>query len=373
VSSLLLLCCSASDPEQHASRQDAPPEALAATPLEAAAREGDAWAALWLGQAHFVGSWWQQRQAKPPSWVRAGDAEEWTRSIELLKSYDPNFADRAIGRDAPSYYMPSGGEERFKEYLQLVMNGEFTGTTAEAARWFKIASEAGLDDATCILATMHIYKKFDGAQPETGVAMLGPLVEQGHVRATLVLGFAHDIGAGVPEDACEAHKLYQRAAAAGSGYATYCLAFNYWHGRCVSGDEERARALFRAAADQGIGPAIRQVAYDKWQNDRPAPFAPDQKSHLKKALGWFHAGALRLDSDSLHQAAYLVGGPDDLDAKWTYRQYTLLGAVTGDTQSMRMFGERDHDLDLSIFWLRSAARFGDASAQAELSQRGVSW
>jgi len=80
---------------------------------------------------------------------------------------------------------------------------------------------------------------------ETALQLLSPLAEQGDVRAEFILGLAHDLGHGVPQDHAKAAVWYQKAADQGDPDAQANLGALYARGQGVPQDYSRAARWWR--------------------------------------------------------------------------------------------------------------------------------
>jgi TPR repeat protein len=86
---------------------------------------------------------------------------------------------------------------------------------------------------------------------ETALALLQPMVDQGHAAAQSRLGVMYFDGHGVLQDYSEAVKWYRRAAEKGDTSAQSYLGFMYLKGRGVPQDYAEALKWARPAADRG--------------------------------------------------------------------------------------------------------------------------
>jgi TPR repeat protein len=89
------------------------------------------------------------------------------------------------------------------------------------------------------------------ASPERALAACRRLAEQGNAGAQRNLGFAYELGQGVPQDYGEAVKWFHKAAAQGLASARDALGTMYANGQGVPQDDKEAVIWFRKAADQG--------------------------------------------------------------------------------------------------------------------------
>jgi len=78
-----------------------------------------------------------------------------------------------------------------------------------------------------------------------------PLAEQGNARAQVALGLMYNRGAGVPQDASEAVRLFELAAAQGYVNGQFNLGVMYGLGRGVPQDSTMTALWYSLAAEQG--------------------------------------------------------------------------------------------------------------------------
>lgn len=86
-------------------------------------------------------------------------------------------------------------------------------------------------------------------------ALLRPVAEVGDLDAQFIVGFLHDTGRGVEQDAGEAVRWYRLAAERGHARAQHNLGLALAAGRGAERDQPAAAEWFRRAAEQDFGPA----------------------------------------------------------------------------------------------------------------------
>lgn len=124
---------------------------------------------------------------------------------------------------------------------------------AEAARWFKLASDRGDREASFALALAHLEGKGVDVNGAKATALLTAAAAAGHPAAAYQLGLlalTNDL-----QDPAKAAEWFSRAVDLGDTDAVYALGLMYKDGRGVVADPVRAADLLRRAADARLAAA----------------------------------------------------------------------------------------------------------------------
>ncbi len=143
----------------------------------------------------------------------------------------------------------------------------------------------------------------------TALRLIRPLADQGNADTQASLGFAYDIGYGVPQNDAEAIKWYRRAAVQGNVIAQYNLAVSYANGQGVPQNYAEAMKWYRRAADQGSATAQFGLGL-MYYNGQGVP------QNYAEAMKWY-----RLAADQGFSAAQINLGHMYLDGYSVPKDY----------------------------------------------------
>ncbi|WP_439574137.1 hypothetical protein [Phreatobacter sp.] len=155
--------------------------------------------------------------------------------------------------------------------------------------------------------------------------------DKGDPQAAFEMGTRHLEGRGVPVNAQEAARWYQRAADAGIVPAQYRLGSLYEKGTGVLRDFERARRLYERAAEAGNGKAMHNLAVMHAQGQHGGN-RPDYRT----AAQWFRRASDHGVTDSQYNLGILYGrglGVDQSLAE-SYKWFSL-AALGGDQDAAK--------------------------------------
>lgn len=217
--------------------------------LAALAQQGDATAALYLGDVYRTGTFVPEDPARAVAAYRLAVAKSNPTAARRL-------ADLHLGGDAPDvtaaealefYEMAAeaGDEWALQKLGDLYRDGTLvTADATRAADYYRAALEAGRPTAAIRLG--DLYR--DGLDPAASLDIYRTAAEAGDTTAMLRLGDAYRDGIGGQPDLVRAAEQYQAAYDAGADSAFFRLARAKL---AVPGQAEEAVALLEAAIAEG--------------------------------------------------------------------------------------------------------------------------
>ena len=204
------------------------------TKLRAAAEDGNAKAALTLGECYMKGEEVPRDEQEAVRWfMRAAQLKDrWEQELRAESGEEKKSSSKR-GRRA---------------LLALVVLAVLGGGAAVA--WRYVAPGWFYDEAQQQLAQNH---------REQAVEYLTRSAELGDVRAQLALGQAYEDGSGIPRNPASAAEWYAKAAEQGDATAQYKMAQLLSAGAGVPRDMKRALDYLKAAAEKGVADAQSEL------------------------------------------------------------------------------------------------------------------
>jgi TPR repeat protein len=266
----------------------------------------------------------------------AFDAGDYPKALELFeKSY------QKIGYDDAAFMLA-------KMYLAGL------GTPADVEKgifWLKKVAEAPFDPSD--------EEKFDPADP---YAM------STRADATMTLASIYLTGNGVPRDAREARKWYEKADSIGFIPAAHILGQIYHNGLEVKPDIDKAIKYYKRAGEFGFTPSQYELGLIYYSGDG----VPEDR---KLAAQWLMAAASGGHPDALYEVGrmYDLGDtlPQDSQKALVYYKEAALKDQPAAQNALATYfytGEMlDKDLVMARKWFEVAANNGDADAMFNLA------
>ncbi len=238
----------------------------------------------------------------------------------------------------------------------------------EAARYLRVAADAGLPDAQFNLAK----KLLRPGSPDTteGLRLLELAAAQKHPEACLELGRRLRNGDGFPQNEARALEIFQSVADVAESDTLDEVAYAYETGRGTAQNLDQARNLYEKSAARGSSYAkfrLGTIALDHSANGKP---------DYPAALRWLEAAS----QDGNHSAMYRLGEmhrngqgvPADPGAAFVWYERA---ARDGDLFAQKMVAwclvtgtgvERDDEE--AVTWYTLAAKKGDCLSSAQLGR-----
>ncbi|GAC1340775.1 MAG: tetratricopeptide repeat protein [Beijerinckiaceae bacterium] len=196
-----------------------------------------------------------------------------TPSGQPLPSSQAYLPDLAFGAYQRGYYVTALREAmnrvqaNDKDAPAMTLIGELysQGLTvrrdpAEAAHWYKLASERGDRQATFQLAVAAMEGNGIAKDRDYAKQLFEKAAAQGHPGALYNLGIMAIENNGVVPDFPKAADLFRRSALAGDPDAAYSLGILYKQGKGVSQDNAQAAEWLKRAADNNNTPGMVEYA-----------------------------------------------------------------------------------------------------------------
>ena len=168
----------------------------------------------------------------------------------------------------------------------------------EALKWFQKAADQGFPKAQTALGYAHELGRGVPRNYPEAARWYGEAARQGYAPADYNLGVLYLHGHGVARSESHAFELFNRAAREGVTMAQCALGFLYRDGRGVRRDLKQAFQFQRTAAEKGLPKAQNElgVMYLRGEGVRP---------DLAEALRWFTASAQQGNPDGQNNLGYL--------------------------------------------------------------------
>lgn len=169
---------------------------------------------------------------------------------------------------------------------------------AEALKWFHKAADQGLPKAQTALGYAHELGRGVPRNYPEAARWYGEAARQGYAPADYNLGVLYLHGHGVARNESRAFELFSRAAREGVAMAQCALGFLYRDGRGVHRDIKQAFQFQRAAAEKGLAKAQNElgVMYLRGEGVR---------ADRGEAVRWFTASAGQGNLDGQNNLGYL--------------------------------------------------------------------
>ena len=260
------------------------------------AEQGDAAAQCNLGFAYFYGRGVEKDAVQGVAWFRwsAQRGDAWGQ-YRLGNAYRDGCGVEKDAAQAVMWYRRAGEQNHAAAQVSLgcaYWNGHGIDEDAvQAIVWFRRAAEQ--DNATAVnnlgIASWNGYgiEKNEAQAVRCWLRAAG----LGHAGAEANLGDAYWTGHGVVEDKAQAAMRYHRAAELGHALAQYRLGHSYETGRGVKKDINQAIACYRQSAEQGNIRAQLALGL-KYKNGRGVP------KDWKVARHWLLAAISSADEQS---------------------------------------------------------------------------
>ena len=219
----------------------------------AAAEQGDAVSALYLGVLYDTGFGVTQDYPRALAWYeRSGRGGNVTAMFNAAVMYDAGRGTAPDPAAAIAWYRRSidAGSGRAAYNLALMyQSGSGTGRDREqAVRLYQVAAGRGVDAARMHLRELGQLHAGGAAQPSVDPAMVS---FQRAEQVLLTRGTAQ---------ASQAVALFRRSAEDGNALAAYNLAYCYEHGLGVPANLEQAITWYRRSAAAASEAPIREIA-----------------------------------------------------------------------------------------------------------------
>ena len=219
----------------------------------AAAEQGDAAAALYLGVLYDTGFGVAQSPAEALAWYqRGGERGNVTAMFNAAVMHDAGRGTASDPAVALSWYEKASRAGSGRADYDLGLMYEYgTGTARDrqqAIRYYRAAVAHGVTEGRAHLARMGV--SYAGA---TGQAKPDPAMTdfQQAQRALLARG---------PDGDAKAATLFRKAADGGDALAAYNLGYCYEHGIGVAPSVDQAMLWYRKSAASATDPALREIA-----------------------------------------------------------------------------------------------------------------
>lgn len=213
--------------------------------------------------------------------------------------------------------------------------------TAEAVKWFQLASDQGHPKGQSLMAAMY-SSGWDGVVPKDttigdelhrkSFQGFAQRAEAGDDRAQYELAEAYSSGNGVARSHTEAAKWYRVSADQGNPQAQYQVAQAYEYGRGVPQSYTEAIRWYRQAADQGYVTAQYTLGHQYREGKGVPP-------SITEAVKWWRLAAGQGDdmAQTLVGHAYWVG--EGVPQSFTESvKWSRLAADQGDTTAQMNLG-----------------------------------
>jgi TPR repeat protein len=237
----------------------------------------------------------------------------------------------------------------------------------EARRLYQQAAKLGSNKALVSLANLDVYSPRDKQSVAKGIEEFRTAAANGNMRAMFELGYAYDLGKGVPADARQARVWYEKAIAAGDIGAYTNLGYLYDTGALSADghapDSSKAQELYLKAANNGDASAMANTAYS--YRDGYAGAVDKDKS-----LFWFTKAAYAGSDKAMYELGNYYSANDDetrndvMAFDW-HRRAADLGNSNAKV-SMAWDYENGagvaKDYDKAMIHYKDAARLGNALA-----------
>lgn len=236
----------------------------------------------------------------------------------------------------------------------------------QAAKYFRMAADAGNADAQYYLATCYVDERGVEKDLQEAIRLYIRAAQQGHKNAQFNLAWSYEQAQGVDQDLKQAAYWYQRAAEQGHIHAQYYLALIYYYAKgLLTPNYEDAFRWFHAAAKQGHAKSqyMTAVCYtDEKGISRDYEASIDwyikaaEQGHVQSQfnLGWCYEQAQGVERD-LTQAAY-----------WYQKAAENGHQLAPYYLAMCSIALQDHET--AVHWLTIAADNGNTDAAQFLQQ-----
>ncbi len=230
-------------------------------------------------------------------------------------------------------------------------------------KWFKKASEYGLDNAICGVGHCQCEGIGTEKKPEAGVELLLALANKGIPRAQTSLGDCYYLGLGLDIDYSEAFKWYLKAGEQGLAKAQEMVGDCYRWGKGVEENLEESAKWYQKSADQGwpSGQDKLGTAYRGW----------GVKKDLEKSFYWYKKASDQGFAIAQRHLGKMYGAGEYVEADENKAlELYLMSAKQNDIESQYILGcyymfheAVGIDYEKSVYWFRLAAERGYADAQ----------
>jgi uncharacterized protein len=234
---------------------------------------------------------------------------------------------------------------------------------AEAARWFKAASQQGSQESSAWLGSMMMYGRGVPRDYDQGIALI---TQAANAHDPVGLRFAGELVQRVGRDNVQAASLFQQAADLGDANAMTWLGRMYLMGRGVPKDRNKAISLFNQGAAKG----------DEWAELALGRiFLQKDQNNPNRAIQLFKDSAAQGNAiAALRVGLMLQSGKDVPQDLTTAARYLRQSAGSGYGPGERALG---HTFELGIgvpvnqvyafIWYNLASQQGDKVAAERLA------
>ncbi len=235
---------------------------------------------------------------------------------------------------------------------------------AEAMKWYRRAAEGGDGEARYRLAVLNEATK---NYPEAA-KLYRQSVERGDYRAMLRLADMLEQGRGVPKDAAQAYRLYERVSQT-SVWAQFKLGLMSHQGAGVKRDDAAAFSWWRKAADRGDPRAQNNIGY---MHDRGLGTGVDYGAALKAYLVAQLSGAPEARGNLESFFAEGRGAPADPAARAAWYRHGATAGIAAAQYRLATFyragdGVAKDEIE-ALKWLQHAFSEGYPGIRSELAE-----
>lgn len=317
-------------------------------------------------------------QVEAGNWDAAVTAFESAQSTgaQLPDSFDYHYG-RALAKAKryvearvvlERYLSRQGSDARFAKQAQELL-GEIrkqaSAQVREAAKAADAAQLATFKEREAQAEKLHSEGRYADA-----IARYQTLGDQGSATAQRRLGDIYLEGKGVPRDASEAARWYDKAARQNDLQAIAQLGMLYTQGRGVRPDWKEAHRLLQKAALGGNVPAMREYAFMLLDGR-------GQPANRLEALQWYQKAAEVGDTNAMEMLGVIFEyyPPPNLDEA---RRWYQRAADAGDAGAMyslsTIYGDGRgiaQDKAAEQAWLDKALAAGSGAAYQEMARRAL--